>query len=372
MSINFLQKQRVAGTSVLLALVLAACGGDGGGGTTVVITPPVQPTANEYVNPVLDNDFPDPAVMRSSDGWFYAFATQTTSFRVQVSRSKDLVNWSAVSEALPTRPAWASQSQNFWAPDVIERDGKYVMYFSTQIDAAQRQRPDHGFCIGMATAATAAGPYTDSGQPVVCGPSFTTIDPMAFDDPQTGKRLLFWGSAGSPLVVQELAADRRSFVPGTTPTPVVQVRNGGPAGYDQGLIEGPWVTFENGFYYLYFSGNSCCGANARYAVLVARSTSATGPYTVLTGPDGAAQPVLQAGGKWLAPGHNGVIRDAAGVEWMLYHAIDSSRPFLLPGNTDISRRPLLLDRIRYVNGWPVVGNSTLPTTTPQPRPTALP
>lgn len=371
MSINFLNARRGAGA--LLTLALVACGGDGGGGnTTIPIVTPVEPKANEFVNPVLDNDFPDPAVMRASDGFFYAYATQTTGTRVQVSRSKDLVSWSSVSEAMPTKPSWASESQNFWAPDVIERDGKYVMYFSAQVDASKRARPDDGFCIGMATATAAGGPFVDSGAPVVCGPNFTVIDPMAFDDPQTGKRLLFWGSAGSPLLVRELSADRRTFAAGSSATPVVSVRNGGPSGYDQGLIEGPWVTFENGFYYLYFSGNSCCGTGARYAVLVARATSATGPYTVLTDGSGVAQPVLQAGGKWLAPGHNGVIKDAAGAEWMLYHAIDSSRPNLIPGNSDISRRPLLLDRIRYVNNWPVVGNATLPTTTPQLRPTALP
>ena len=30
-----------------------------------------------YANPVLDRDFPDPAVLRASDGSWYAYATQT-------------------------------------------------------------------------------------------------------------------------------------------------------------------------------------------------------------------------------------------------------------------------------------------------------
>jgi arabinan endo-1,5-alpha-L-arabinosidase len=322
------------------------------------------------VNPVLNADFPDPAVVRSSDGSYYAYATQTTGLRVQVARSRDLVSWTPLGEALPTTPPWATQSQNFWAPDVIEREGRFVMYFSAQIDATQRASPDEGFCIGMATATTAAGPFVDVGRPVKCGPSFTTIDPMAFDDPQTGKRLLFWGSAGSPLLVQELAADRRTFVAGSAPQPVVVVRAGNdPSAYDTGLIEGAWVSYVAPWYYLYFSGNACCGGGAHYAVMVARATSATGPYEVLRS-GAAAQPILRSGGPWLAPGHNAVVRDAAGNDWMLYHAIAASNPYLIPGRTDISRRPMLLDRITYANGWPSVGVGSAPSSTPQPRPAA--
>ncbi len=367
---------RGAGSTTRLAAAFAsvavlACGGGSSGGTVGPVTqPPTGPTATQYQNPVLDADFPDPAVTRASDGYYYAYATQTTGRRVQVSRSRDLVAWDAVGEALPSLPSWASQSQNFWAPDVNERDGRFVMYYSAQVDAAQRANPSDGFCIGVATAASGSGPFTDVGQPLRCGPGFTTIDPMAFDDPQSGKRYLYWGSAGSPLLVQELAADRRSFAAGSAPVAVVAVRSGSAAGaYDTGLIEGPWVTYTAPYYYMYYSGNNCCGAGARYAVLVARSGSPTGPFEVMTNGSGAAQPVLQAGGPWNAPGHNSVVRDGAGVEWMLYHAINVSQPYLIPGNTSISRRPMLLDRVTYVNGWPVVGAAGIPTSTPTARPT---
>lgn len=30
-----------------------------------------------YQNPVLDRDFPDPSVLLASDGYYYAYATQT-------------------------------------------------------------------------------------------------------------------------------------------------------------------------------------------------------------------------------------------------------------------------------------------------------
>jgi arabinan endo-1,5-alpha-L-arabinosidase len=362
-----------AAAAAWAAFAVAACGGgDGGGGIT---PPPIVPgpTATQYVNPVIDADFPDPAVVRAPDGAYYAYATQTTGLRVQVSRSTDLVTWSAPAEALPTKPAWTSGGSNYFAPDVVYRDGQYLMYYAAQADTTAGT-----YCIGVALSAAAAGPFQDAGRPLVCGAGrnngdFTTIDAQAFDDPQSGKRYLYWGSGFAPLVVQELAADRRSFAAGSAPVAVAAPRSGNdPSAYDVALIEAPWVTYRAPYYYLYFSGNSCCGAGAHYAVMVARGPSPTGPFEVLrSGP--AARPILAGQGRWQNPGHNSVIQDAAGAEWMLYHAISSTNPFLIPGRTDISRRPMLIDRITYdAAGWPVVGTAGVPTSTPQPRPTTAP
>ena len=57
---------------------------------------------------------------------------------------------------------------------------------------------------------------------------------------------------------------------------------------------------------------------------------------------------------------------------MVYHAIAASNPYLIPGRTDISRRPMLIDKITYVDGWPVVGVNAAPTSTPQTRPATTP
>jgi arabinan endo-1,5-alpha-L-arabinosidase len=38
---------------------------------------PAARRAGTYANPVLDADFPDPTVLRASDGFYYAYATQT-------------------------------------------------------------------------------------------------------------------------------------------------------------------------------------------------------------------------------------------------------------------------------------------------------
>jgi arabinan endo-1,5-alpha-L-arabinosidase len=89
-------------------------------------------TAGSYQNPVLDCDFPDPAVILAADGFYYAYATQTKRggewINVQVARSADLVNWEHLGDALPDKPDWARETQDFWAPSVISDGSTYYMY----------------------------------------------------------------------------------------------------------------------------------------------------------------------------------------------------------------------------------------------------
>ena len=53
------------------------------------------------------------------------------------------------------------------------------------------------------------------GMPLLLGAGFEFIDPHAFDDPETGRHLLYWGSGFQPIRVQELGPDRMSFAPGS-------------------------------------------------------------------------------------------------------------------------------------------------------------
>ncbi|HYO99991.1 MAG TPA: family 43 glycosylhydrolase, partial [Pyrinomonadaceae bacterium] len=166
-------------------------------------------TANTYTNPIFDEDFPDPTVIRATDGLFYAYATQAVAagktINIQVARSRDLVRWERMGDALPAKPAWANETQKFWAPHVSQHGDTFYMYYSADPNTLT------GLCLAVATARRPEGPFTDIGKPLKCGKSFVNIDPMAFDDPLTGKRLLYWGSGFEPLRVQELAADRVSF-----------------------------------------------------------------------------------------------------------------------------------------------------------------
>jgi arabinan endo-1,5-alpha-L-arabinosidase len=321
--------------------------------------------AATYLNPVLAEDFPDPTVLRAADGFYYAYATQTTrdgrTFNIQVARSRDLVAWSHLGDALPAKPGWASRTQDFWAPHVSEHGGRYYLYYSAKPDAALDDQ-SLGLCLAVATAGRPEGPFTDIGRPLQCGPGFVNIDPMAFDDPRSGRRLLYWGSGFGPIKVQELAEDRISFAPGSSPVDLIAVdATDDPANYRR-LVEGAWVVWREPYYYLFFSGDNCCGPNIHYAALIARSRSATGPFEVLPERRGV---ILERTERWIGPGHNSVVRDSAGTDWIVYHAVDSLRTRTRPEDEVNTRRVMLIDRLAWENGWPRVGG---PTEAAQPAP----
>lgn len=301
-------------------------------------------TAGAPIPPVvaIDDDFPDPAVLRAPDGWTYAYATQggsgAATRNIQLARSRDLRHWERRGDALPVKPAWAAATQDFWAPHVVAHDGRYFLYYSAKPDAALTD-PAAGLCLAVATASVPQGPFTDSGRPLECGPGFENIDPMAFDDPVSGKRLLYWGSGFKAIKVRELAPDRVSFAAGSVATDLV-IPDGGDY---RRLIEGAWLTRHGGAYYLFFSGDNCCGADAHYATMVARSDHATGPFTDLPGT------VLAADARWLAPGHNAVLTDARGRTWTFYHAIDRRRA----GSPPNTRRVMLVRELVWRHGVPV-------------------
>ncbi len=300
-------------------------------------------------NPVLDRDFPDPAVLRAPDGWYYAYATQSIAesrtLNIQVARSRDLARWEHRGEALPEKPRWAAATQNFWAPHVLHdaRQERYFMYYSAQPDGSA------GKCLAVATALDPLGPFVDSGAPLLCGKGVEHIDPMAFDDPRSGRRLLIWGSGGTPLRARELAPDRLRFLPGSDAVDLVAPDAGRPY---RSLIEGAWMTYRDGWYYLYFSGDRCCTREPRYAVMVARARDPLGPFEHFQGGRNGSGVILEADERWLAPGHNSIASDAAGNDWIVYHAYHARR---FPDGD--RRRVMLIDRIVYRDGWPTVSGS---------------
>src|SRR3954470_763147 len=95
---------------------------------------PVAAGPGLFVNPVLDSDFPDPALILAPDGYYYAYATQTLRegqwINIQVARSADLVHWDHLGDALLEKPDWARTTQDFWAPSVIYDGATYFMYYS--------------------------------------------------------------------------------------------------------------------------------------------------------------------------------------------------------------------------------------------------
>jgi arabinan endo-1,5-alpha-L-arabinosidase len=202
------------------------------------------------------------------------------------------------------------------------------------------------------------------GMPLLLGVGFEYIDPMVFMDPETSKCFLYWGSGFLPIKVQELGRDHMSFASDSEPIDLV-----GPnpvKGAFPRLVEAAWVIRREDFYYLFYSGDNCCGPDAEYGVMVARSRSPTGPFETLEEARGVPHSLmLYKSERWLAPGHNSIVADKAGQHWIVYHAIDVKCPRQRQEDEINSRRILLIDKIRWRDGWPFVG-------TPSDEPQAAP
>jgi arabinan endo-1,5-alpha-L-arabinosidase len=327
-------------------------------GLTAGCATPASAPRSEFAEPVIDADFPDPAVLKARDGFYYVYATQTERegkwVNIQAARSRDLRHWELLGDALPAKPGWASKTQDFWAPHVSEAVGRFYMYYSAKPDAALADK-ERGLCLAVATAERPEGPFTDLGRPLECGSGFVNIDPMIFEDPATGKTLLYWGSGFEAIRVRELGADRVSFAAGSNTVELVRpIKTDDPSHY-QRLVEGAWVVRRGGYYYLFYSGDNCCGKGAHYAVLVARSRSATGPFETLAEATGAKNSViLEADARWIAPGHNSIATDAKGRDWILYHAVDARRTREKATDEVNTRRVMLVGRIVWEKGWPRV------------------
>jgi arabinan endo-1,5-alpha-L-arabinosidase len=312
-----------------------------------------------YQNPIIDHDFADPFMFKASDGFYYAYATQyldpQETINIQVAKSIDLINWIIIGDALPYKPNWANKTQDFWAPHVIEDNGLFYLYFS----AATNDKK--GMAIGVAVGNNPVGPFIDSGKPLAVGESFENIDPMPFDDPNSKKKYLYWGSGFKPIKVRELADSRIEFKESSSAIDILYPSNNR---YER-LVEASYVIFKDGYYYLFYSGDDYRYKDT-YATLVARSHSPIGPFEKL------GVPILHFNNEWFSPGGNSIINDENDESWIIYHAIkpDERKD---PKSKSI-KRVLLMDKIKFAGNWPRIVNdspSYLPQIAPITEKTAM-
>jgi len=318
----------------------------------------VQPKPGQvqltYINPVFNNDAPDPAILRWGN-FFYSCVTnnryQGKDYRLMILRSPNLVDWTVCGEVFPKQlPAWIDPEEpHLWAPELVEHQGRIFLYFAALGKGGQIIQGPHG--IGVAWANHPEGPYEFAQEPLLIGSGFHYIDPMVFTD-DDGSRYLYWGSNHQPIYGQQLADDGLTLIGDPIPVILPQI---GPMLIDadlpprpahESLVEAPWMIKRGDYYYLFYSGDDI--VIDRYAVSVARSLSPLGSFE-----KNVSNPILLHNLRFTAPGHNAVIQDDAGQDWLIYHARDRTNQRL--------GRVLLIDRIDWQDGWPVINNHQGPT-----------
>jgi arabinan endo-1,5-alpha-L-arabinosidase len=296
--------------------------------------------APEYQNPVFEPVLADPSIIKAEDGYYYAYGTEDDwgdgkgARYIPVIRSQNLIDWEYVGEAFGDfKPTW--KGGGLWAPDITFYNDKYYLYYSLSVWGD----PNPG--IGVAISDNPVGPFEDQG------PLFTSkeigvansIDPFFYLE--DGTPYLFWGSFNGIYGV-ELTKD------GLNPT-------GDKFQVAGNSFEAPYIIKRDGFYYFFGSIGSCCdGEWSTYRVGVGRSETLQGPYLDQDGNDimySEGTLILAESENFAGPGHNAIVTDDKGTDWILYHAINKEEPFLGSGAT---RRPLMIDPIIWEDGWPTI------------------
>ena len=327
------------------SLVVAACGGGDEVGQQA--TTSSAPAPKRFTNPVYDENFPDPFVLRER-GRYYAYGTNSAGLNVQLLRSRDLVEWRPLGDAMPRLAGWTVPGRT-WAPEVVRlRRGAYVLYYTAQSGALSKQ------CIGRALSRGPGGPFVDrSKRPFVCQPAQGgSIDASPFRDAD-GRLYLLWKNDGNCcgldtfIYAQRLSTDGARLVGKRTRL----VRQ--DAAWEGQLVEAPTLWRERGRYYLFFSANAFDSED--YAVGYATCDTVLGPCE-----DASANPILTTKCRAFGPGHQTVVRDDDGEPWLVYHAWPPDAVgSVFPG------RLLWIDRLVWENGRPVVKG---PTCGPQALP----
>ncbi|MBN2046994.1 MAG: family 43 glycosylhydrolase [Anaerolineaceae bacterium] len=311
-------------TGLLLTFMLAACAVPTEAAPTVTTAVAAEETEilleeeNEmeettFTNPVLDQDFPDPDVLRVGD-IYYAYATNTNGINIQAAKSTDLVHWDVLGDMLPKLPDWAVQDFGWaWAPEVykpVEGDD-YLMYFVARyaIGSGGTQ------CIGVARSASPEGPFEPIGDaPFICQvDEGGSIDAASFID-DDGQQYVLWKNDGNSMGVQTWLYLQAVSPDGLTlqgdPVRLLTVDQH----WEGVLVEAPTLWKQDGRYYLFYSANAY--NDQRYAVGCAVADSVSGPYQKVSD-----EPILKTtiNAGIVGPGGQDVVIGPRGDTWLLFH-----------------------------------------------------
>jgi len=307
-----------------------------------------------YVNPVYDQYFADPFVLRHA-GRYYAYGTGPEGperMQFPVLTSADLVQWECVGWALTPLP----EANQYWAPEVAFSEGVFYLYYSADGVAGR----DHQ--LRVATSATPTGPFVDTGRVLAPNTPFS-IDAHPFQD-RDGSWYLFYArdfltSDGDHRVGTGIVVDRMRDMMTLAEEPRIVVRPysdwqlfeaqraiyGGV--FDWHTVEGPAVRIHQGHYYCFYSGGAW--RNDNYGVSYVIADHPLGPYRR---PAHETRLLKSVPGKVIGPGHNSFVLGPDGCEYAVYHAWPP----------DMSARLMRLDRLIWQGADPVIEG---PTLTPQ-------
>ncbi|HEY0946807.1 MAG TPA: arabinan endo-1,5-alpha-L-arabinosidase [Opitutaceae bacterium] len=272
----------------------------------------------------------DPVVAKEGDT-YYLFSTGPG---ITLYSSADLKTWRPRGRVFPGEPSWARSiapafNGHLWAPDIVQRDGRFYLYYSVSSFGVNTS------AIGLTINRTLDPDspdyqWEDQGIVLQSVPNrdlWNAIDPavvvsetgtawMSFGSFWGGLKLVRldanWARPAEPQEWYSLAKRERSVL--------VDDRDPEPA-----ELEGPFIFRKHGYYYLFVSWDKCCrGKDSDYKMVVGRSKQLTGPYLDRNGVDlakGGGTLLLAGNQEWAGVGHNSAYT-FDGKDYLVFHAYE--------------------------------------------------
>jgi arabinan endo-1,5-alpha-L-arabinosidase len=322
---------------------------------TVIEQQPYQ--VPKFFNPVVKPSLFNSSVLRTWDGWFYSYGSEENwvgaggARLMPVMKSADMVNWTYQRNIFNARPSWSTGSMT--SPDVVEVDRKYYVYYSFATASATSPKPS----IALGTSVTPMGPFVEREDMDDMGTkpgnlfdtdSVTTPNPRHpfFFQEESGPKYLFWtsnlaGNSQSGVYGIRLSASGQRIPDFKSMVKVASE-----------VFEGVLIQKKDDYYYFFATRVSGTAST----IVVGRSKNLFGPYLDKNGGDlsvGTNGSVfIEANSTFTSPGHNSkIFTDKNKEDWIMFHAIDTRDPKF---TNNLDKKPLMLAKIIWNNGWPEV------------------
>ncbi|MCD8204283.1 MAG: glycoside hydrolase 43 family protein [Coprobacillus sp.] len=272
-----------------------------------------------YRNPVLEQDFSDPDVIRRDDRFYMVSSSFNYSPALPVLESVNLVEWKLVNyvmKELPKGYETVRPGEGVWAPSLRYHAGSFYCVF-----------PLYGEGIYMCRTDDVLGEWTKPVR-ILEGEGLEDPCPIWTEDGRAYMAVAYAKSkAGfnSRIDVCEMTRDLKERL-----SPFRTVYDGSR---ENPIIEGPKFYFKDGFFYILAPAGG-----VRFGWQVAlRSRSVWGPYKAKT--------VLARGGSDINGPHQGALVDLPDGGWAFVHFRDMGA----------YGRVTYLEPVIWEDGWPVPG-----------------
>jgi len=274
-----------------------------------------------YKNPIIHADYSDPDVVKFGNDYFMTASSFNCVPGLPILHSKDLVNWTLISYALPKlvpgdiydKPM---HGNGVWAPCIRVHNNEFFIYF-----------PDPEYGIYMIKSKNPAASWSE---PLLVKKGKGLIDPSPLWD-DNGKVYLTYAYAGSRAGIKSILV-------------VCTMNNEGTKAYhDEVMVfdghqkhptaEGPKFYKRNGYYYIFAPAG---GVKTGWQ-LVLRSKNIYGPYE--------ERVVMEQGNSNINGPHQGAwVQTNSGEDWFIHFQ-----------DKGTYGRVVHLQPMKWIKEWPVIG-----------------